>query len=93
MKNLVSLDKLVAYENGDMNQDEIIKFFQELVDTGVAWKLQGHYGRVADALIESGMIKLPIREEQSVAKFIKPTVEVGEVDLFCKEVKKDLTSE
>ena len=85
MKNLVG--RLVAYESGEMNQDEIIKFFQELVDNGVAWKLQGHYGRMADTLIDSGMVKAASHP------FVKPVVESGETNLFCNKIKKDLTSE
>lgn len=80
------IEKLGAYESDEMDQDEIIEFFQELVDTGAAWKLQGHYGRVANVLIESGLVK------EASHPFVKTTVEVGEVDLFCDEVKKDLTS-
>tara|TARA_B100000700_G_C14365348_1_gene543395 strand:+ start:50 stop:265 length:216 start_codon:yes stop_codon:yes gene_type:complete len=55
VENLTS--KIIAYENGTMDDGEAIAFFQELVDTGVAWSLQGHYGRVASSLIEAGMIK------------------------------------
>ena len=48
--------QIISYENGDMNEDEIILFFQELVDTGLAWSLQGHYGRTASWLIEEGYV-------------------------------------
>ena len=47
---------IMAYENGEMSEPEIIDFFQYLVDTGMAWQLQGHYGRTATALIETGAI-------------------------------------
>ena len=87
MTDKTFIEKLGAYENDDMDQDEVINFFQELVDSGAAWKLQGHYGRVAEVLIEAGLVK------EASHSFVKPTVEVGEVDLFCNEVKKDLTSD
>ncbi len=49
------VDKIMRYEAGEMaDHEEVAAFFQELIDTGLAWKLQGHYGRTASALIEAG---------------------------------------
>ena len=48
------LDEIMRYEDGEMTQDEMIEFFQELIDSGFAWRLQGSYGRTAAALIEAG---------------------------------------
>jgi hypothetical protein len=50
----VDVSKIIAYENDEMTQEEVIEFFQELIDTGYAWRLQGHYGRTALRLIEYG---------------------------------------
>jgi hypothetical protein len=50
------VDKIIAYESGEMSEDEVIAFFQELVDSGLAWQLQGSYGRTAMALIEAGLV-------------------------------------
>ena len=47
-------DMIIKYEMGLLDDIEIISLFQELIDTGHAWKLQGHYGRTAKALIEAG---------------------------------------
>ena len=47
---------IIDYENGEISQEDFIRLFQHLVDTGLAWKLQGHYGRTAQALIEAGEI-------------------------------------
>lgn len=44
------VDKIIRYENGEMDKEETLEFFQELVDSGLVWKLQGHYGRTAIAL-------------------------------------------
>jgi hypothetical protein len=50
------VDKIIRYENGTMDSEtEIIEFFQELINTGMAWSLQGHYGRTAMRLIEEGL--------------------------------------
>lgn len=51
---MVSVDKLVAFETGELNDDEIIVLFSELVRDGTAWQLQGSYGRMAQRLIEAG---------------------------------------
>ena len=48
------LDFILKYESGEANTEEIIAGFSELVKSGAAWSLQGHYGRTASALIEAG---------------------------------------
>ena len=48
------VDFVMAYEGDHLNDEEIIKGFQHLIDSGLAWQLQGHYGRTAMALIETG---------------------------------------
>jgi len=52
------VDNIIRYENNEMTEEETIEFFQGLVNTGLAWSLQGHYGRVATHLIEEGLIAL-----------------------------------
>jgi|TARA_R110001592_G_scaffold58770_6_gene177920 hypothetical protein len=54
----MDIDKVIKYENGEMLEQEIIDFFQELVDAGTAWELQGSYGRMALHLIKSGLISI-----------------------------------
>ena len=53
------IDKIIAYESGEMTQEEMVEFFQELIDSGMAWELQGSYGRMARALIEDGICRMP----------------------------------
>uniref|UniRef100_A0A6H1ZRQ1 DUF7417 domain-containing protein n=1 Tax=viral metagenome TaxID=1070528 RepID=A0A6H1ZRQ1_9ZZZZ len=49
------IDKIIAWETGEMSsKEEIIDFFQELIDSGQAWTLQGSYGRTAQELINTG---------------------------------------
>ena len=59
VKPMDNLDQIIAYEQGDLGEEETIKLFQYLVDTGLAWQLQGSYGRTAKALIEAGLVTLP----------------------------------
>jgi hypothetical protein len=54
MLDKVSVNDIMNYENGDMSFDQMIVFFQNLIDTGLVWKLQGHYGRTATSLIDDG---------------------------------------
>ena len=47
---------IIAYETGELELDGVVELFQHLVDTGLAWQLQGSYGRTAVALIEAGLV-------------------------------------
>jgi len=38
------------------SEDQYLEAWQYLVDTGLAWRLQGWFGRTAAALIERGHI-------------------------------------
>lgn len=46
--------RLLAYESGQLSGSEIVELFQELIDDGRVWSLQGSYGRMAKHLIETG---------------------------------------
>ena len=50
------INDIIAFENGELDEDSTINLFQELVDSGAAWTLQGSYGRMANAMLESGLI-------------------------------------
>lgn len=53
------LTKIMEFESGLMSEADEIELFQALVDTGLAWSLQGFYGRTAASLIEAGKVHLP----------------------------------
>ena len=44
-----------GFEESD-GPEEVRAAWQYLVDTGLAWQLQGFFGRTANALIEAGEI-------------------------------------
>ena len=57
------VDKIIAYENGEMEEDNMVEFFQELINDGLCWTFQGHYGRTAKALIDAGYCTLPTKKK------------------------------
>ena len=38
---------IIRYENGEMEDYEVIEFFQGMITSGIVWQLQGSYGRMA----------------------------------------------
>jgi hypothetical protein len=50
------LDAMVLWEQGALPEDDTIRLFQRLVSTGLAWQLQGTYGRYAHQLLNAGLI-------------------------------------
>jgi hypothetical protein len=41
----------------EAEEDQVLEAWQHLVDTGLAWQLQGFFGRQAAYLIEQGLIR------------------------------------
>ena len=50
------LDRMMAWEQGELDQEQEVELFQELVNNGLAWQLQGCYGRQAQRLIDAGLV-------------------------------------
>jgi len=50
---------LIAEGEIDTDQDTQIEAWQYLVDTGLAWSLQGSFGRMAQELIDQDVITAP----------------------------------
>lgn len=41
------------------DEEEVISAWQYLINTGLAWQLQGWFGRTAQALIDNGVCEGP----------------------------------
>lgn len=52
--DIVPVDDIIDYESGEMSEGDMINMFQKLINNGMAWTLQGHYGRTATMLIDAG---------------------------------------
>jgi len=50
------IDKIIAYESGELDARGTLDLFSSLIKSGAAWTLQGSYGRAAMAFIEEGLI-------------------------------------
>jgi len=50
------VDLIMDYENGDLDFDETLELFTELVSSGMIDSLQGSYQRTAAVLIKEGYI-------------------------------------
>ena len=62
--------QIMDYEEGNLGQEDTLVLFQSLIDSGMAWTLQGSYGRTAKQLIERGLCRLPGTKTP-----VKPTVD------------------
>lgn len=57
------VDRIIAFENDELGDDDTVALFQELLDTGQVWHMQGAYGRSAVRLVEAGLCTLPDRDK------------------------------
>jgi len=53
---MTDVNKIIAYEEGELGTQETVELFAELIKSGQAWRLQGHYGRQAKNFIDEGII-------------------------------------
>jgi len=54
---MTDLEFIMEYKGGEeeMSEEQLIAGFQQLIDSGLVWQLQGHYGRTAHELIKEGV--------------------------------------
>ena len=52
----LNTDLLIGYENGELDDNQIIELFQQILDTKAYTWLQGHYGRTCEHLYDQGLI-------------------------------------
>jgi hypothetical protein len=56
MTKFNELNSIIAYEQGELRGNEVLRLFSHLIKNGKAWSLQGSYGRMAGRLIDEGYI-------------------------------------
>lgn len=54
----MDIDAIIAFESGDLSEQEEAKFLQRIINDGSVWGLQGAYGRTAMEAIEKGLCLL-----------------------------------
>ena len=54
MNNYTAVALAEGFEDAD-SEAQLIEAWQHLIDTGLAWSLQGWFGRRAEQLVEEGI--------------------------------------
>ena len=54
---------LVFIDETELTKEMYLEAWQHLVDTGLAWQLQGSFGRMAQQLINEGVINENTRQD------------------------------
>lgn len=51
-----TVNALMDFEDGTLDDAGTLELFSHLITTGMAWNLQGSYGRMAQGFIDAGYI-------------------------------------
>jgi len=49
-----NVNDIIDYEEGNLDHESAAKMMQGMINSGMAWQMQGSYGRAAMAALESG---------------------------------------
>lgn len=60
--------------NEEATEEEVVEGYQDLINTGMAWRLEGHVGRTAKSLIEAGLCTLGPRATRDFYGNVVPGV-------------------
>ena len=55
------IGKIMAFEQGELSNEEVHSLFQFLLDSGMIHSLQGSYQRMAEDLLLAGVIQMPAK--------------------------------
>ena len=50
------------------SDEQYIQAWQHLIDTGLAWSMQGFFGRTASVMIQEGLCYMPIKKQPKKLK-------------------------
>lgn len=51
-----AIQNIIRFEQGELDSVETLELFAALIRSGLAWSLQGSYGRTARSLIDNGLL-------------------------------------
>jgi len=61
----INIDQIIKFEQGELSDEATTALFQDGVDKGWVWKLQGAYARTARFLIATGQVTELSKDEVS----------------------------
>ena len=70
MKKLTNLEATMIAEGAQEpeSDEQYIQAWQHLIDTGMAWQLQGFFGRTASSMIQQGLCYYPVKKQPKKPK-------------------------
>ena len=70
MKKLTNLEATMIAEGAQEpdSDEQYIQAWQHLIDTGLAWQLQGFFGRTASTMIQNGLCYYPVKKQPKKIK-------------------------